>query len=195
VKKIFTYIALFLSPFWVQVTYGEYIIYADGDLAPLGSPDGFVTFSDYLIASRIVAGELDASDLELSHGDLYPVASPDGVITLQDLLLLQQLIVQGNNSFVQNLDLFSDGPATLSVDYGGNTASTPVVVDGYTGPGATVINNPDFIDPEDASNTVWSVSISGGIANAYLGTGYLSGDAVLDSGFDLSGDATGYKSP
>ncbi len=63
----------------------------DGDLAPLGSPNGVVNAADYQIALRIALGMLIASDLELSHGDLYPPGAPDGVIGLPDLLQLLQL--------------------------------------------------------------------------------------------------------
>ncbi|MFW2404730.1 MAG: discoidin domain-containing protein, partial [Gammaproteobacteria bacterium] len=67
------------------------------------------------------------------------------------------------------------------------TSSTDLVVGGYTGPGASVINDANFVDPEDSSNVVWYVSVTGGIANAYIGTADLTADPYLDSGFDLSG--------
>ena len=67
--------------------------YADGDLAPLGAPDGVTNSTDYLVATRIALGLVTAGDLELSHGDLYPPGAPDGVINLQDLLLLQQRVL------------------------------------------------------------------------------------------------------
>jgi choice-of-anchor B domain-containing protein len=66
--------------------------YNDGDVAPLGFPDGLVNAADVLIATRIVTGGLQQSDLLLVHGDLYPPGVPDGQITLQDLLLIQQLV-------------------------------------------------------------------------------------------------------
>jgi len=64
----------------------------DGDLAPLGSPDGAINAADFLIAKRLALGELTATTLELSHGDLFPVGSPDGVIGTQDLLLQLNLL-------------------------------------------------------------------------------------------------------
>ena len=67
--------------------------YADGDLAPLGAPDGLINSADYLVATRIALGLVTATELELSHGDLYPPGAPDGVINLQDLLLLQQQVL------------------------------------------------------------------------------------------------------
>jgi len=68
--------------------------FADGDIAPLGSPDGVINAADYLIAQRIVLGELSATSLELAHGDLYPPASPDGIINTSDLILLLKLVQQ-----------------------------------------------------------------------------------------------------
>ncbi len=169
-------------------------IYADGDLAPAGDPDGIINLADYLAASRIVLEPSTAGELELSHGDLYPPGTPDGVINIQDLLLLQQQVLgqSGTYTYVQNLDLFANGPATASVTVDGVTSSTTLVVGGYTGPGASVINNPNYTDPGDSSNTVWNVAISGGTANAYMNTGNLSSDPILDSGFDLSGAGDGY---
>jgi choice-of-anchor B domain-containing protein len=67
--------------------------YNDGDVAPLGSPDGSVNAADILIANRIVTGQLQAGELQLVHGDLYPPGAPDGQITVQDLLLIQQLVL------------------------------------------------------------------------------------------------------
>lgn len=67
--------------------------FEDGDLAPLGDPDGTVNAADYLVALRLVLGTLTATDQELVHGDLYPPGAPDGAITLQDLLLLLQLMM------------------------------------------------------------------------------------------------------
>jgi len=66
--------------------------YCDGDIAPLGHPDGVVNAADYALALRIVLGELAPSDLELSHLDLYPVGAPDNVIDLADLALLLKLM-------------------------------------------------------------------------------------------------------
>jgi len=174
------------------VAHASYPVYADGDLAPLGFPDGLINTADYLVASRIVLGQVTPTELEYAHGDIYPTGAPDGVINLQDMLLLQQqLLSPSANTYVENLNLFDDGPATVMVDVDGTYTSTTLVAGGYTASTATVINNTNFTDPEDASNTVWRFSVTGGVANIYLGTGDLSADPDLDSGFDLSGDGTG----
>jgi len=72
---------------------GSWPAIADGDLAPLGSPDGNVNAADYLVAVLIALGELTPLPLQLAHGDLYPPGTPDDVIDLSDLLLLQQMIL------------------------------------------------------------------------------------------------------
>ncbi|MFW2403351.1 MAG: family 16 glycosylhydrolase [Gammaproteobacteria bacterium] len=163
-------------------------IYADGDVGPLGAPDGRVDGADQLIIGRILTDEVTPTELEYSHGDVYPVGAPDGVLNVQDLLLIQQLALgQGAGNYVQNLDLFADGPATFTVDINGTIGSTDLVVGGYIGPGASVINDASFAEPADPSNTVWRVSVSGGVGNVFMGTGDLTSDPVLDSGFDLSG--------
>lgn len=170
-------------------------IYADGDLAPLGEPDGRVDSADVLLAQRIVLDQLTAGELELSHGDVYPSGAPDGAITLQDLLLIQQRVlgVTGDGeAYVRHLDLFNQGPATATVNVGGVDSSTVLVIDGYTGPNATVFSDPNATDPQDSSNTIWAVNISGGTANVYIGTENLNSDPVLDSGFDFSGAGSGY---
>lgn len=66
--------------------------FLDGDVAPLGAPDGVVNAADYLVMQRIVLGEISATSLELAHGDLYPAGMPDGVINASDLILLLKLV-------------------------------------------------------------------------------------------------------
>jgi len=70
----------------------DWPVLADGDLAPLGEPDGLINAADYLLLQRIVLGDLGITNLELSHGDLYPPGSPDGLINVQDMILLLKLI-------------------------------------------------------------------------------------------------------
>ncbi|MEE9343542.1 MAG: choice-of-anchor B family protein [Gammaproteobacteria bacterium] len=68
--------------------------FADGDLAPLGAPDGFINAADVLIATRITLGILTAAELQLAHGDVYPPGAPDGMINIQDLLQIMQMVFQ-----------------------------------------------------------------------------------------------------
>lgn len=190
-KSQFTATLLCLA-FVFQVTQSAPLVYADGDLAPSGAPDGILNIADLLAADKLAVGLETPTSSDLSHGDLYPVDAPDGLINVQDLLLLQQRLT-GNgilppNAYVQNLNLFENGPSSITGEVDGNSASTTVLVSGYTAPGATVINDPNFVDPEDATNTLWRVSVSGGLGNVYLGTEDLSGHGILDTGFDFSGD-------
>ncbi|MGB5405283.1 MAG: GDSL-type esterase/lipase family protein [Thiogranum sp.] len=64
---------------------------ADGDIAPLGAPDGQINAGDVLVATRIALGLETATALELAHGDLYPPGAPDRKINLQDLILLRKM--------------------------------------------------------------------------------------------------------
>ncbi len=64
----------------------------DGDLAPLGNPDGIINTADFTVLTRIVLGHITPDNLELSHGDIYPERAPDGLINVSDLILLRQLI-------------------------------------------------------------------------------------------------------
>jgi subtilisin family serine protease len=65
----------------------------DGDLAPLGAPDGELNAGDLLICLRILSAAVETGTLQLAHGDLYPAGAPDGVIGLSDCLLLQQQVL------------------------------------------------------------------------------------------------------
>ncbi|MGB5442528.1 MAG: discoidin domain-containing protein, partial [Gammaproteobacteria bacterium] len=189
--KFVTYLLLSWAGFTTGTADASYPVYADGDLAPLGIPDGLINGADYLIASRIALGLVIPTELELSHGDLYPPGAPDGLINVQDMLLLQQrLFAPAANTYVENLNLFDDGPATVMVDVGGTFTSTTLVAGGESAPGnpASLHSNPYFTDPADPDNTVWEVISTGGApTSVYLGTADLSADPLLDSGFDLSG--------
>lgn len=169
------------------------IIFADGDLAPVGSPDGQVNTADYLVLSRIVNDNLVAGASEYAHGDVYPQDAPDGVLNIQDLLVLQQKVLDPTLvTNYENIALFADGPATINVTNSSGSSSTTLLTDGYTGPGATVTNNPSLSEPGNPANTVWHFSVSGGVANVFLGTADLASDPVFDSGFDFSGAGEGY---
>ena len=63
--------------------------FADGNIAPLGAPDTVVNVADYLIATRIVTGDLPVTPEALGHIDM----NADGQINAGDLVLLMQLIL------------------------------------------------------------------------------------------------------
>jgi hypothetical protein len=66
--------------------------HGEGDVAPLGSPDGIVNAGDLVVMQRIVLGLETATSIQLEHGDLYPVGAPDGQIDMSDLLLMLLLL-------------------------------------------------------------------------------------------------------
>jgi len=68
--------------------------YADGDVAPLGAPDGIVNVADYVVYQRIMQQNLLPTLSEASHGDIYPAGAPDGVIDFSDFLHLQNMLFQ-----------------------------------------------------------------------------------------------------
>lgn len=64
----------------------------DGDIAPLGMPNGIVNAADYALATQLALGTTSATEIELAHGDLYPPGAPDGMIGVPDLILIQKLV-------------------------------------------------------------------------------------------------------
>ncbi|MDH5648057.1 MAG: S8 family serine peptidase [Gammaproteobacteria bacterium] len=80
----------------VNDPYPDNFNYMDGDVGPLGAPDGLINLGDYVVLWRIMMGEIPPTLNDLLHGDLYPAGAPDGYITLPDLLLFKQMLL--NNS-------------------------------------------------------------------------------------------------
>ena len=66
---------------------------ADGDVAPLGAPDGITNAGDLLIMTRIVLGAHSPDANTIAHGDIYPSGAPDGVINISDLIRMYPLII------------------------------------------------------------------------------------------------------
>ncbi len=94
--------------------------------------------------------------------------------------------------FVESLDLFLDAPETITLTVGDLTGSNMLqAAVGFAGPGATVVNDPAFVDPDDAANTIWHVSVEGDVANVILTGEDLGDDLLLDTGFDFSGAGLG----
>lgn len=76
---------------YASIHYSSYLVQAlaDGDLAPLGNPDGNINTGDVLIAVRIGLGSLMPSELELAHGDM----NTDGVINLSDIIVITKNVL------------------------------------------------------------------------------------------------------
>ena len=68
--------------------------FADGNIAPLGAPNGVTDTGDLLVCLRIILGLESTTDGVLAHADLYPPGAPDGVITLSDYLKLTIMVLQ-----------------------------------------------------------------------------------------------------
>ena len=76
---------------FASIHYSSYLVraLADGDLAPLGSPDGNINAGDILIAVRIGLGTLTPGALEITHGDM----NADGVINLSDIIIITKSVL------------------------------------------------------------------------------------------------------
>ena len=95
--------------------------------------------------------------------------------------------VPTDNPFVERLDLFVDGPEAITISTPDGDATNQIGIDGFTGDGATVIGDPAFADPDDPTNTVWRVAISGATSNVFLTSQVFEDDPFLETGFDFSG--------
>lgn len=63
---------------------------ADGDVAPLGNPDGIVNLADVLILQKMSIGLIAPNRAQLEHGDIAPTGARDGVINALDVYTLQR---------------------------------------------------------------------------------------------------------
>jgi len=66
---------------------------ADGDVAPLGNPDGVVNVGDALVALRFALLLETPTAEDIAHGDVAPLdaqnkPNPDGAITVGDALVI-----------------------------------------------------------------------------------------------------------
>ena len=68
------------------------ILIADGDLAPLNSPDGIIDSADLLIMGQIIMGLITPDASTLAHADIHPEGAPNNIINMSDLLFLLKLI-------------------------------------------------------------------------------------------------------
>jgi len=122
----------------VDMGVDEYIVKAlsDGDVAPLGNPDGTVNVGDALVALRFALGLLQGHPTadELIHGDVAPLSptgcpSPDGNITVGDALVILRLAL-GLINFSNCADYKTRADWTYMVYMGAdNNLSTMGLVD------------------------------------------------------------------
>ncbi|MDH4072519.1 MAG: family 16 glycosylhydrolase, partial [Gammaproteobacteria bacterium] len=155
---------------------------------PVGDPDAGTIFPQAMEIDYVRIYECVNSNPETRRGcgtadpAVEPLQDHDGG-PLEDAVTAKP--------YTEALDLYLDGPETITVTIGQDSSSNTLRVDGFTGAGATVVSDPAFPDPDDATNTVWHVSISGDVANVFLASEDLAADPLLDTGFDFSGKGLG----
>jgi beta-glucanase (GH16 family) len=161
---------------------------------PVGDPDPNIFPQDFVIDSVRVY-ECANANPDTGRGCGTADAS---VVPLSDNAgnALEELIT--DTPYRESLPLFTDGPQTLSITVGDQTSTNTLQVGGFVGEGASLTNDPAFVDPDDPENIIWHVAVSGGVANAYLESEEMSDDPedpaydpILETGFDSSGNRLG----
>ena len=94
---------------------------------------------------------------------------------------------QTGRPFVERLELYADGPATLAIPVDDADVEAVLTAETRVAPGATVASDPQFASPDDADNSVWRFTVAGGDGQALLTVPNRSANAMLTSGFDFSG--------
>jgi len=155
---------------------------------PVGAPDASTVFPQAMEIDYVRIYECANSNPESRRG--CGTADPS-VEALEDHDggPLENLVTA--KPYIELVDLYLDGPETITLTVGDQSGSNTLQVDGFTGANATVINDPAFADPDDPANTVWHVSVTGDVANVYLASQDLTDDPLLDTGFDFSGSGLG----
>ncbi|NVJ60080.1 MAG: family 16 glycosylhydrolase [Gammaproteobacteria bacterium] len=150
---------------------------------PVGSPDMNTLFPQALEVDYVRVYECANSNPETRRGcgTVDPNVEP---LTMHSGAPLANATTA--NPYLEVLDLYSDGPEVITVSIGNDSSTNTLEVNGFTGDNATVVNNPNVIDPDDETNTVWHVSVAGDVANVYLQSQDLTEDELLDTGFDFS---------
>ncbi len=152
---------------------------------PVGSPDTSTVWPQNFEIDYVRVYECANSNAETGRGCGVADAS---VVALEDNDGGPLEDVETAQPYLERMDLYVDGPETIELNVGGEISSNTLQVNGYTSDGATVINDPMATDPDDATNTVWHVAVSGGPANVYLESEDLTDDPLLSTGFDFSGN-------
>jgi len=152
---------------------------------PVGNPDGTTVWPQDFEIDYVRVYECANANADTGRGCGVADAS---VVPLQDNDGGPLENVETAQPYLERLDLYVDGPESIELNVGGETSTNTLQVNGYTSDGASVISDPMAADPDDATNTVWHVAISGGPANVYLESQDLTDDPLLDTGFNFSGN-------
>lgn len=155
---------------------------------PVGDPDGSTVFPQTLEIDYVRVYECANSNPSTGRGcgtadaSVVPLEDNDGG-PLENAVTEQP--------YIEMVDLYLDGPETINVTIGQDTASNTLGVNGFTGANATVTSDPAFPDPDDPANTVWHVAVANDVANVFLESQDLSDDPILNTGFNFSGGGLG----
>ena len=155
---------------------------------PVGAPDMTTVFPQALEIDYVRVYECANSNPETRRG--CGTADPSVVPLLDHAGGPLEGAVTAK-PYVEGVDLFLDGPETITLNVGQESGSNTLEVDGFTGPNTTVTSDPGATDPDDETNVVWAVSINGEVANVFLKSEDLTDDPLLDTGFDFSGGGLG----
>jgi hypothetical protein len=155
---------------------------------PVGDPDATTVFPQSMEVDYVRVYECANSNPESRRGCGTADASVE-VLSDHDGGALEG--VNTAKPYVESLELFLDGPETITLTVGEESGTNTLEVSGFTGDGAVVLSNPAATDPDDPNNVVWQVGVSGGVANVFLASEDLTDDPLLDTGFDFSGSGLG----
>ena len=89
--------------------------------------------------------------------------------------------------FRERINLYGDGPATVTIATPAATVQSNVRAEFATDAMAVVMSDPAAKDPEDDDNTVWRVSVNGGVGEARLAAENVAASGQAVTGFDFSG--------
>jgi beta-glucanase (GH16 family) len=151
---------------------------------PVGNPDANTVFPQKLEIDYVRVKECVNANPDTGRG----CGSGDvNIVPLKDNDGGPLATVETAQPYIERLDLYEDAPAVLTLNAGGVESSNTLQVGGFTGDGSTVVSDPAFQDPDDASNTIWRVEISGATSNVFLGSEVFTDEtSLLKTGFDFS---------
>ena len=151
---------------------------------PVGRPDASTVFPQTFAIDYVRVYQCANGNEETGQG----CGTADrSAIALEDLDGGPLQDVETSKPFISNLQLYTDGPEAVTLNVGEEQATNTLGVDGFTGDGAAVTNDPAAADPDNEGGTVWHFAVSGGVANAFLTSEDLSAHEILATGFDFSG--------
>ena len=155
------------------------------DLMVAAEQQPLTVFPQFVEVDYVRVYECTRGDAETGAGcgsadaDITPLRDTDGG-PLQGL--------ETAKPYLERLDLYVDGPATLKVKSDGAELEGALIAGVVADEAATVVSDLRHPDPADADNQVWRISASGGAAEIYLVAPDLSQSDVLRTGFDFSGN-------